>query len=370
MKTEQTHTLTFVAPLLISLIALACKDDGTTPQTPERVKLTLIDVSVRQAFLHVSVAGPAHNETLALQRDGTTAMTFAAIADTNVMDSALVQSTTYQYTASLTASNSLTGTSNKVYAQTLVPTSHNFTWQTFLLGDGNNSALYDAAIIGDSLAYAVGEIYLTGDPAAYNLVRWNGTSWSLLRIEFYTICGQTSRTPYPAGSLLAFDNSDVWIGMRGDQVATWNGNIQTTTACLPVSFVMNKLWGGVSSPEFAVGNGGNIMRYANGGWQHIESGTTTDILDAWGVVNPVTGKEEVYCAANSFFEPAAEKKILRITDGTHVDSVAWIGRLLTGVWTHLVTPSTHPAMVCLTTEQANGVRYLRASTRTISGGQG
>ncbi|MGH2567306.1 MAG: hypothetical protein ACRDGA_03130 [Bacteroidota bacterium] len=34
-------------------------------------------------------------------------------------------------------------------------TSHNFAWQTFVLGDGN-SILYDVAIVNDTLAYAVG----------------------------------------------------------------------------------------------------------------------------------------------------------------------------------------------------------------------
>ncbi|MBI3006249.1 MAG: hypothetical protein HYY49_12660, partial [Ignavibacteriales bacterium] len=39
-------------------------------------------------------------------------------------------------------------------------TSHNFTWTIDTVGDGNSSVLYDVAIINDTLAYAVGEIYL------------------------------------------------------------------------------------------------------------------------------------------------------------------------------------------------------------------
>jgi len=34
-------------------------------------------------------------------------------------------------------------------------TNHEFTWQTFTLGDGGSSVLYDVAIINDTLAYAV-----------------------------------------------------------------------------------------------------------------------------------------------------------------------------------------------------------------------
>lgn len=48
----------------------------------------------------------------------------------------------------------------------------------------------------------------------------------------------------------------------------------------------------------------------------------------------MTGKEEVYCAASSFFEPSAEKKILKITGQTHVDSIPWVNRLIDATWTN------------------------------------
>ena len=282
MKTEQTHTLTFIAPLLISLFALACNDDGTTPQTPERVKLTLIDVSVRQAFLHVSVAGPAHNETLALQRNGTTAMTFPAVADTNITDTALTQTTTYQYTARLANGVTLTGTSNAITAQTLAPTSHNFTWQTFLLGDGNNSMLDDVAMIRDTLIYAAGEMYLQDSSGGlnstpYNLAKWDGSSWQLLRIQFLVFCGQPTTFPSSIRAVFAFSGYDVWI-TSGSQLVRWSGNTQTQPTCIPVS--VNRLWASGVSSVYAVGYGGEVARYDGVAWRTSETGTTTPILDA------------------------------------------------------------------------------------------
>ena len=329
-----------IALLSLGFFALGCKDEGTTPPPPipERVKLTLIDVSVKEAFLHVAVTNAASGETLAMQRDGATVMTFPAVADTNIVDTALTQTTTCQYTATLSSGASLTGTSNSISAQTLTPTSHNFTWQTFLLGDGNNSALYDVAIIGDSLAYAVGEIYLTGDPAAYNLVRWNGSAWELLRIQSTGPCsGGVSYPPLRAVRVLS--PSDVLM-TDGGAVFQYDGtNTMIDCRMNPLlSGEMNKIFAFRSNDVVIVGDIGTIVNYDGRIWQRLESGTTTNILDAWGVVNPVTGKEEVYCAASSFFEPAAEKKILRITGGTHVDSVGWINRLLTGVWTHAGYP--------------------------------
>jgi hypothetical protein len=62
-------------------------------------------------------------------------------------------------------------------------TSHNYTWQLELLGNGAGSGVfYDVAIINDTLAYAVGELYMKDslgqdDPHAYNVARWNGRQW-------------------------------------------------------------------------------------------------------------------------------------------------------------------------------------------------
>jgi hypothetical protein len=315
----------FAATLLLT--TQGCKDEGSQPPSiPERVKLTLIDAAVKEVYLHIAVTTPgASNETLALQRDGATVLAFRAVADTSIADTALTQTTSYHYTATLSVNNSTTGTSNAISAQTLAPTSHNFTWQTFLLGDGNGGALYDVALINDTLAYAVGEIYLSGDPLPYNLVKWNGTAWTLLRVQFSTICGQPSTTPYPAGAIWAVNENDIWIAMRGDQVARWNGEMQTSRTCLPVSFSIRKLWGSNSNSVYAVGDAGNLMYFGNT-WQRLESGTRTSIFDTWGLVNTVTEREEVYCAAGD--------RLLRIRNTNLVDSVWGTNRTRDGIWTH------------------------------------
>jgi hypothetical protein len=84
---------------------------------------------------------------------------------------------------------------------------------------------------------------------------------------------------------------------------------------------------------YFVGRSGNIVHYNGTTWQRLESGTTTRINDAWGVVNPVTGKEEVYCAVSTPFGDGDER-ILKIAQGTRVDSIPWMDRLLSGVWTN------------------------------------
>ena len=157
-------------------------------------------------------------------------------------------------------------------------TSHNFAWELDSLGDASvgSSILHDVAIVSDTVVWAVGEIYAkdsTGraDPIAYNAAKWDGKKWQLLRILFYTVCGQQSTTPYSTNSIFAISSTDIWIS-AGDQITRWNGNSQTETMCLPVSFTINRLWGNNSNSVYAVGNGGNILHYTNGVWQQVQSG--------------------------------------------------------------------------------------------------
>jgi hypothetical protein len=328
------RTMTTAVLLTLMSFALHCKDDGTDPKTPERVKLTLIDVSVKETYLHIAVANPATNETLALQRNGATVMTFAAIADTNIADTALTQTTAYQYTARLTANNETTGTSNTISAQTLAPTNHNFTWQTFLLGDGNNSSLYDVAIVNDTLIYAVGEMYLRDSTGAigdtpYNLAKWDGRTWETKRVTVSTRFGFI--TP-PLEGIYAFSPTDIWViatdPIHGDGTNWVDYDIRVILQ--NGGLTVSKGWGTSSSNMYFVGRSGNIVHYNGTTWRRLESGTTTRINDAWGVVNPVTGKEEVYCSGGD--------RLVRIRNTAVVDLVWSTNRTRDGIWTNFGHP--------------------------------
>ena len=214
-------------------------------------------------------------------------------------------------------------------------TSSNFTWQTFTFGGNAGSCvLNDVAIINDTLAYAVGAIYLKDslgnpDPNAYNLVKWDGHSWQLLRIQFYTVRGNSSRTSYPTSSILAVNDSNIWIAMDGDQVARWNGKEQTDVAFLPNSFSIKKLWGENSNSIYAVGDNGNIIHYINGVWQKIESGTSLDIRDIWGATDPATGKQQILAIASNDIS----RMLLQIQGTSVVDlSVSGLADDVEGIW--------------------------------------
>jgi hypothetical protein len=201
--------------------------------------------------------------------------------------------------------------------------------------------LSDVAIISDTDIWAVGAVYLDSadgnpDPSAYNVVHWNGSSWQLGRIYFSTVCGQPDSTPYPVAAIFALSGADVWIAGAGE-VVRFNGQSYGTPVCVesPTSFAVNKLWGNSDNSMYAVGYGGNIFRYVGGNWNKLSTGTTTDILDIWGVGGTA------YCAVTNAFDTAEEKRILKITNGNNVDSIEWVGREVGSVWTpdgtHLYT---------------------------------
>jgi hypothetical protein len=195
--------------------------------------------------------------------------------------------------------------------------------------------LYDVAIINDTLVYAVGEIYKKDslgnwDPLPYNLVKWNGQRWQLLRIQFYTFCGQVGTGSYPAKSIFAFGPDNIWIGMNGSQVVRWNGQAQSLPECTPVS--INKLWGENPNSIWAVGDNGQIAHYDGVRWKRIESGTTLDVYDIYGSRNLRTGETEIYAVAAKQFV-TFDRRILRVrSSGVEAVSDSTIPYSLHGVW--------------------------------------
>jgi hypothetical protein len=217
-------------------------------------------------------------------------------------------------------------------------TSHNFTWQTFEFGQHSSSVLYDVAIINENNIWAVGEIYMNDslgqpDPYAYNVAHWDGSKWGLLRVMFYAGCSNpTVMVPYPASSVIVFDENDIWITMYGDQVARLNGTIQIETHCMPVSFSINKIWGSSGNNLYVVGTKGTIIRYNGTIWARMTSGTEVDIQDIWGITNSSNEVEFILCAVSYVAEPG-EHKILRINNVNRIDTIHWVSdRRVHSVW--------------------------------------
>lgn len=216
-------------------------------------------------------------------------------------------------------------------------TSHSFTWQITLLGDGlSSSMLNDVAIINDTLAYAVGEIFLrdsTGqeDFNPYNAAIWNGRSWTIQRIPYYY---QGQALYQPIRWIYALSESDIWF----ENSVRWNGqafeNVDIGTSVF-LGIGSRKMWVSTNGLMYIVGNSGTIALSTNHGstWQALASGTTLPFQDIWGAANPATGQTEVLAVASNTIAVPSGKKLLRIT-GTTVSTVSDSGLsfALSGIW--------------------------------------
>jgi hypothetical protein len=280
----------FISSLLLaSCLNLQCSKNNPVTPPDNTFTITIDDASCTEVYLRLVLGAGIASRTVTLKRDTATLFTKTLSAvETAITDMNLRPGHSYTYFAQISS-----GSTAQAQVQTMDTTTHNILWDTpILLGDVNSN-VNDITIMSDTVLYAVGAVNQGG--SVYNLVKWNGQQWQLLQMQFFTICGQQYTTPYPASSIVAFSEHDIWIAMYGDEVTRFDGTAQTTTACVPVSFSIMKLWGANSTSVYAVGYAGNILLYSGTSWTKIESGTTLPFQDIWG-----SGGEVLAVASDKF----------------------------------------------------------------------
>ncbi len=219
-------------------------------------------------------------------------------------------------------------------ATTMDTTSHNFTWHMDTLG-ATSSVLSDVAIINDTLAYVVGEMYLrdsTGqtDPMRFNAAIWNGDTWDIQRIP-YLYGGHPVYNPIQA--VFAFSSNDIWFA--GNGVIHWDGQeyVPVDISSVWGPYQINKIWGRSSSDLYIVGNEGAIAHYNGATWRRIASGTGLDIRDIWGATNPRTGEKEILALASTNAPPVQGSMVLKMA-GSSATPVSTTGMSpdMLGIW--------------------------------------
>ncbi|MCK6615916.1 MAG: glucosyl transferase [Ignavibacteriaceae bacterium] len=291
---------------IITLSSYSCSEPAS-PYGQTAITLEALDASCTEVWLELKFSNLTQPADVAIQKDGKDYHRILSLnRDTLLVFENLEPSTNYSFRAIIRYEGKDDKISNTVQVRTMDTTSHNFTWQTFTFGEVGSSSLYDVAIIDENNIWAVGEIYMKDslgnpNPYAYNAVHWDGNNWTLNRIMFNTICGQTSLSSYPAKAIYKINENDIWIAVDGDQIARLENGVQTKIICLPstVSMSINKMWGSSSSDLYVVGNGGNIAHYNGTSWQKIESGTTLHINDVWGDYNTMSKKWEILCVGSN-----------------------------------------------------------------------
>jgi hypothetical protein len=318
--------------LFLNLLIWGCDDQGLPPDdTPEPVvTVQFLEASCTEAWLRLAPRNVSPPYTVTLLRNDSAVATFSSPpTDTTVIDEGLVPSRTYTYRARLTSASGLHLTGDPVQARTLDTTSHQFTWETTVLGDGGSSIFYDVAIVNDTLAYAVGEVYVRDssgylDPLPYNLAVWNGRQWQLRKLTY-------RGTPPVIRFVFAVSERDIWF----DPWFHWNGERFSEVSIDPVLYGVgwNKMWGSSAGRLYVVGNNGALAYSDNSGitWRRVESGTSSAINDVFGAV-PTSGQTVWFAAASNRYS-SGERKLLRMSSNGVLDTLAWSpGRRLHTVW--------------------------------------
>lgn len=211
-------------------------------------------------------------------------------------------------------------------------TSHNYVWQTFILGDGNSSILDDVAIVNDTLAYAAGEIYIkdsTGEYDDYNAAVWNGQKWNLQKIPTEAYGDYTGI--FPINTILILNYKNIYTFSNAGSYSYWNGKTWITKFVSERNGEGLKLWGVSSTYIYLAGTNGSLTYY-NGTWQVVNLGTTANIFDVWGNKSSNSTSTTVYVPVSDLNTDNGIKKIFKIK-GTQVDSLQWnTGKNVLSVW--------------------------------------
>jgi len=187
-------------------------------------------------------------------------------------------------------------------------TSHEFIWRFDTLGEGSSSLLRDVVILGDSLAYAVGELYFrdsTGqwDWQPYNVARWDGSQWSLTRATYV-----------PLRAVFAFGPNDMWAGSSAPY--HWDG---TKWFGFNVNGIytgyINRFWGTSSQDIYLVATNGSMAHYDGVSWKAVASGTTLDIGDIYGAMDYEKAELQILAVAGNTFI-SNDRKILSVRGNT------------------------------------------------------
>ncbi len=213
-------------------------------------------------------------------------------------------------------------------------TSHAWMFTITTLGGASGSALYDVAIVNDTDAWAVGEIYVDSadgaiNPFPYGAARWNGSGWEVSEVMFPQ-CDQNGNQqgtgPFAARGIFAFSPTNIWISCDVSLV-NWDGESFQPT-CMPIGYGqrdLGKLWG-TNEQTYLVGTNGFIAKYNGSTWQALTNSNSLNIQDIYGSGGTIL-------AVASYPGESLDKQVLQI-NGTTVTQLSTNGIPwpLTSVW--------------------------------------
>jgi hypothetical protein len=180
-------------------------------------------------------------------------------------------------------------------------TSHAWNFTVYTFGDGGSSDLYDVAVINDTLAYAVGEIYLkdsTGqlEYLPHNFAVWDGRHWGMKKISV-SFRGNNITTPIEG--ICGLSPDDIWL-IAGDPIhGDGNNWIDYDIRAIlgDNQLELSKAWAASPSSIYFVGRSGSVLLYSGNNFRKINATTSLNFYDVYGsngqildvASNPFTG---------------------------------------------------------------------------------
>ena len=159
-------------------------------------------------------------------------------------------------------------------------------------------------------------------------MHWDGISWELKRIKTNS-CGGVKYPPIKA--ILAFSPEDILFAHIDGSISHYNG-MEFTNDCSLITQLngsANAIWGISNKDFYVVSNNGFIAHYNGSSWTKIESGTTTDIQDVWGVK---IDKDVLVACAVSNIASQGDRKILLYRNGER-ENIFWpSGLRINSIW--------------------------------------
>ena len=333
--------VTHIPVISVLLIFILFSECNTTepPINGKGITLKLEDVSCTEAWIKLSIDNSqlpiavTLKQTSQTEEDKESTLNLST-ADTLLYIDSLLPNKTYSYVASHSGLFGIS--SNELGITTMDTTSHDFTFTTYTFGgQAGTCTLYDVAIIDENNIWAVGAIYLLDslgqpDPQAYGAAIWDGQSWKLKKL-FYN-----SNIPVTPRGIFVISPSEIYLA--SGSIFRWDGSsssVQLVYSRLNLpdpNATIEKLWGSSGSSIYGVGNAGTIVRYQNGAWGKIESGTDVNINDVFGITDQTSNQQKVFCAVSNVFE-ISDHKILTIDENNNIDSLHWDqDRRINSVW--------------------------------------
>ena len=251
------------------------------PVVKDTITVTVESFTHRSVTLKVTSTANSKNSSVRLIRElngiTTTVTEYSILVkDTTIIDddngAGLLLDTTYTYFAVRVDSlGQLKDTSNIVTQKTLAPTSHNYTWLEFTIGDaGFSNALYDVWGTDENNVWAVGTVMI--NDTAYGVLKWNGTDWkpTLRRGGYNSIYGFANDDIWAVGNVIYHFDGTNWSENRNQVL---NDNIPYTS-----------IWG-TSSSNLYLGNAWGKIIHWDGSKASVvyENSNSIPITDIYGL---------------------------------------------------------------------------------------